>query len=257
MQGYNGKLVELPKKGFALIVTDLHGNLEDFNKFMGIWEKFDDKNNHFILAGDFIHSMDGKDGSIEILESLKSRWENSQNFHLLLGNHEWATLAGISVYKCGFNQTIGFESLLKEKFRDGWMIKLEEYVEFFKKLPIAVITRNKVFISHAGPPRGIRSIDEIVHIADEGYIENNRLSEILWNRYGSSYTEQDIEHFLKAVKCKAMIVGHTPVDGIELIGENQLIVSSSYSSGKKAYVELDLQKEIKNGEDIFKMVRYI
>lgn len=54
-----------------------------------------------------------------------------------------------------------------------------------------------------------------------------------------------------------MIVGHTPVDGVELIGENQLIVSSSYSSGKKAYVELDLQKEIKNGKDILKMVRYI
>ncbi|WP_048187882.1 metallophosphoesterase [Methanobacterium paludis] len=120
MLGYNGKLVELPKKGFALIVTDIHGNLEDFNKFMGIWEKFDDKDNHFILAGDFIHSMDGKDGSIEILESLKSRWENSQNFHLLLGNHEWATLAGVSVYKGGFNQTISFESLLREKFRmDG------------------------------------------------------------------------------------------------------------------------------------------
>ncbi|WP_048187883.1 hypothetical protein [Methanobacterium paludis] len=52
------------------------------------------------------------------------------------------------------------------------MIKMEEYVEFFKKLPIAVRTRNKVFISHAGPPRGIRSIDEIVHITDEGYTGN-------------------------------------------------------------------------------------
>ncbi len=127
--------------------------------------------------------MEDKDGSIEILESLKSQWEKSQNFHLLLGNHEWATLAGISVYKGGFNQTIGFESLLKEKFKNGWMIKLEEYIEFFKKLPIAIKTRNKVFISHAGPPHGIRSIGEIVHIADDGYIENKRFSEILWNRY--------------------------------------------------------------------------
>ncbi len=52
-----------------------------------------------------------------------------------------------------------------------------------------------------------------------------------------------------------MIVGHTPVDGYKLIG-NQLIISSSYTKGKKAYVELDLEREILNGRDLKKMVKY-
>jgi serine/threonine-protein phosphatase PP1 catalytic subunit len=53
-----------------------------------------------------------------------------------------------------------------------------------------------------------------------------------------------------------MIVGHTPVDGYKLYG-NQLIISSSYTKGRKAYVELDLKKDISNGGDLKKMVRYL
>lgn len=256
---HKGKLVNLPAKGRAIVVTDLHGNLADFSRYMQIWEDFEAEDlegeNHFILTGDFIHSMNGPDGSIEILESLIPRWEDSQNFHLLLGNHEWATLTGVPVYKGGFNQTLGFEFLLKEKFRDGWMAKLEEYAEFFKKLPLAVKTVNNVFISHAGPPHGIKNINDIVNITDAGYTQNDKLEGILWNRYGS-YTEEDVESFLKAVECNAMIVGHTPVDGVKLIG-NQLVVSSSYSSGRKAYIGLDLEKKIENAADVLGMVKYI
>ena len=62
--------------------------------------------------------------------------------------------------------------------------------------------------------------------------------------------------FLKHFNCKTSIVGHTPVDGVELIG-NQLIVSSSFGLGKKAYLELDLEEEINNGRDLLKMVKYL
>ena len=33
------KLIELPLKGKALIITDLHGNLEDYNKVHGDLER--------------------------------------------------------------------------------------------------------------------------------------------------------------------------------------------------------------------------
>jgi hypothetical protein len=255
MSVYNGKLVQLPKKGKALVVTDLHGNLDDYNKYMGIWEKFRNKNNHFILTGDFVHAMGRKnDRSIDILENVKYNWENSENFHPLLGNHEWSTISKISVYKGGVNQSMNFETLLKERFGDNWQSKLDEYQEFFKKIPIAVKTDNKVFISHGGPPRDIKNLDEIIHIADEGYLDNVKLSQILWNRPGD-YAENDLKSFLSAVGCNAMIVGHTPVDGFKIIGNAQLIVSSSYTKGKKVYINMDLEKNIKDAKDILKMVK--
>ncbi|MCE5214547.1 MAG: hypothetical protein LLF83_07510 [Methanobacterium sp.] len=78
---------------------------------------------------------------------------------------------------------------------------------------------------------------------------------MLWER-NYSLSRNYLDPFLEKFHCKTSIVGHTPVDGVELNG-NQLVVSSSFGRGKKAYVELDLEKKIKNGQDLLKMVKYI
>jgi hypothetical protein len=251
---YRGKLVELPKLGHAIIVTDIHGNLTDYNKYLDIWKKYGDKNFHFILTGDFIHAMGKKDDkSVDILESVEYHYENCKNFHALLGNHEWSAISMVSVYKGGVNQSNSFITLLKERFKDNWKLKLEEYQNFFKKLPVAVKTANKLFISHGGPPRDVKSIDDIVHIADDGYSEaNQNLYQILWNRE-ENFNREDLNKFLDVVDCNAMIVGHTPVDGSKMVYDNQLIVSSSFSLGKKSYLVIDLKKEIRNARELLKM----
>ncbi|HTX61059.1 MAG TPA: metallophosphoesterase family protein [Methanobacterium sp.] len=260
MHSYNGKLVELPKKGKALIITDIHGNLTDFKKFMHIWDEYEDnKDNHLILTGDFIHAMGlENDKSVEILEYVKFLWENISNIHVLLGNHEWSTISNKSLFKAGINQTYNFDELLKEKFGpESCTEKLQEYINFFKKLPLAVRTANGIFISHAGPPTNIKSIDEIANITYDGYNSNNRkLFEFLWNR-ADDFDKNQLKDFLNTVDCKMMIVGHTPVDGIKLVYKKQLVVSSSYGKGKKAYVVLDLAKNIRRIKDVLNMVKYL
>lgn len=251
---YRGKLVELPRRGHAIIVTDIHGNLTDYNKYLDLWKGYGDKNFHFILTGDFIHAMGKKDDrSIDILESVKYYFEKCKNFHALIGNHEWSAISMVSVYKGGVNQSHSFKTLIKERFKDDWNLKLEECQNFFKKLPVAVKTGNKLFISHGGPPIHIKSIDDIVHITDEGYGENNQnLYQILWNRE-ENFNRDDLNKFLDVVNCNAMIVGHTPVDGVKLVYNKQLIVSSSFSLGKKSYLVIDLKKEINNARKLIKM----
>lgn len=254
MHGNTGDLIKLPRDGLALIVTDLHGNINDFDKIIEIWGDLSTNKKHLILTGDFIHAMGSEnDHSLEILNVVRDYCQ-FDNFHLLLGNHEWATITNCSVYKGGVDQSLNFEELLKNKFGGEWKHKLEEYTNFFKELPVAVKTDNGVFISHSGPPKNLNSIDEIMNMTQKGYSDNPQLFELLWNRYGD-YTKTDVDNFLHKVGCKAMIVGHTPVKGYKLI-RNQLIVSSSYSKGKKAYVELDLEKEIRGGRDLKKMVKY-
>lgn len=256
---YNGNLVELPRIGKALIITDIHGNLTDFERFMRIWDQFEDGDNHLILTGDFIHAMGlENDKSVEILEYVKFLWENFPNIHVLLGNHEWSTISKKLVFKAGINQTFNFEILVRDKFgEDNYREKMDQYIEFFKKLPIAIRTANRIFISHAGPPTNIRNLDEIRNITSAGFNTNNsNLFQMMWNRY-DDFDKKQLHSFLKAVDCKMMIVGHTPVDGIKLVYKNLLIVSSSYGKGKKAYVELDLEKDIKTNKDLLNMVRYL
>jgi len=60
--------------------------------------------------------------------------------------------------------------------------------------------------------------------------------------------------FLKKVSCRFSVVGHTPVDGYKIIG-NQLILSSSLSTGRKCYLELDLEKDVNDVECLTGMIK--
>lgn len=256
-----GGLIELHKKGKALVVTDIHGNLEDFERYMKIWGelKRKGKENHLIIAGDYIHAMPGQkvDYSINILESV-IKLEKSDNVHVLLGNHEWSHLSGVDVYKAGINQKIQFELNLVKKFGfEKYEKRMEIYNKFFAGLPIAVKTGNGIFISHAAPAKSAKTIQDIIDATKNGYLMNNNvLNELLWNRYPDNYNDSDIENFLKIVGCKVSVVGHTPVDGYEVIGR-QIILSSSFSRGRKAYLEIDLEKEITGVEDVVKMIKFL
>jgi serine/threonine-protein phosphatase PP1 catalytic subunit len=254
MKYMEGDLVTLPCRGRSLVVTDLHGNLEDFNKIMTLWGKCFNRKCHLILTGDFIHAMGREnDHSIDIIEEVQYYAAKYDNFHPLLGNHEWATITKILIYKGGVNQNLTFEALLKETFPDAWDEKLEEYINFFQTLPVAVRTENGVFISHAGPALGVESLDHIKNITLNGYLDNQPLYELLWNR---DYNKKDVNQFLEKVNCRAMVVGHTPVNGYKLKG-NLLILSSSFGKGGKVYLELDLEEEIKNGKDLTTMIKHI
>lgn len=161
----NSSLINLERKGKALVVTDVHGNLEDFNRYLDIWDAFKGKNNHFILTGDFIHELDPElDGSVEIVEEIRYRLSGNDNFHVLLGNHEWSHITGRPVYKAGLNQKLEFEELLSQKWGSRSVTKLAEYIKLFERLKIAVRTDNGVFISHAGPSKTINTLDEVINI---------------------------------------------------------------------------------------------
>ena len=80
------KFIKLPSKGRLLIVTDLHGNLEDYEKYIDLWDCYD-PNYHIVFVGDFIHSIDENDYSIEIIEDVIDKFKKYPNFHPLLGNH--------------------------------------------------------------------------------------------------------------------------------------------------------------------------
>ena len=242
------RLIELPAKGRALIVTDLHGNIDDFYNYIELWDDFQSKDSHFILCGDFIHAVDSElDNSIQIVNEVMKLTKKYDNFHALMGNHEHATLTDEIVIRGATDMTAKFRNEVQEMFGPQWEEHMDTYKAFFKTLPIAVKTANGVFISHAGPaPCPNPNVSCFVP---------SRFIDFLWNRE-RHFRKSDLNNFLRAEGCQAMIVGHTPVDGIKRLG-NQLIVSSGFSKGAKAYVDLDLEKEINGCDDILPMVKWM
>lgn len=256
-----GKLLRITGKGKLLIITDLHGNLEDTNRYKKIWEEFIGRGDEVVITGDVIHPVPGReDHSIDVLEIVKSFDETYPNFHLLLGNHEFSHLSEVMVYKGGVDQTREFESKVQERFEsenDYWgRKKLREYEEYFRKLPIAVKTDNKVFISHAGPSISIERMEDIKTITQYGYFYIQQLSGMLFNRPGN-YNCTDLDIFLEIVGCNVHVVGHTPVLGCELFCQRQMIISSSDTLHRKAYLELDLETYISDARDLKDMVKIL
>lgn len=252
----NDKLIELPDYGRLIVVTDLHGNLDDYNAYLDLWDE-NDSDFHIVFTGDLIHGIDKKkDGSIEILDDAIKKSKKYSNFHTLLGNHECAHITNEDIYK--LNKPLLFEFKTLVSYKKGYIEPhLTNYIKFFKTMPYFLKTANGLFISHSGPSSRINSIETFNKIF-EGDYSNPILQEFLWNRYTdvNDYNRSDVERFLDIVGSKFMIVGHCPVESYKTFSK-QIIMSSSFNTRVKTYLDMDLSMELNDISDVQKQLKFI
>ena len=251
------RLIELPDCGRLIVVSDLHGNFRDYKRYLKLWDS-DDLDFHIVFLGDMIHAIDGEDGSVEIVEDAIFKSGQYPNYHCLLGNHEWCHITTKDIFKAEINLRTGFENLVSHK--KGYMEpSLTRYIRFFKSMPYFLRTANGLFISHAGPSDRISNIEDLRQMCEADY-SSQALHDFLWSRYGegfNGYVAADIDKFLNVVNSKHMIVGHTVVDsGYKIIG-NQMILSSSFYTSVKSYLDIDLSKDYSSMEDLIDDVKVL
>lgn len=239
---FNEKLLNLSSCGRLIVVSDLHGNYEDYKKYLELWDS-KDTNCHIVFIGDLIHSTGGDDKSVEIVDDAIVKCRKYPNFHVLLGNHEWAHITKTDIYKREKNQRLAFEEEIISK-KGSLYPTLNEYVDFFKSLPFFIKTENGLFISHTGPSKKIKTMEDFNEVLTDDF-DNEILYEFLWNRCidGNDYDKQDVSDFLKIIGSDWMIIGHTPVKGYKIFGK-QIILSSSFQTTDKAYFDIDLSEKI-------------
>ena len=250
------RLIELPDYGRLIVVTDLHGNFDDYEYYLSLWDETD-PDFHIIFAGDLIHATDEScDGSVEILDDAMAKSREFPNFHTLLGNHEWAHITNQNIYKLDKSLLWEFKNLISNK-KGCIEPHLTGYVEFFKTMPYFARTANGLFISHSGPSDKVKSLEAFEKIF-EGDYSSPILYDFLWNRYNkvTDYTKSDIDDFLDAVGSKVMVVGHCPVESYRVYG-NQIIVSSSFNTEMKTYLDIDLSMEIADIKDVQKRLKFV
>ncbi|NOR84687.1 hypothetical protein GQ473_01075 [archaeon] len=290
-QQYGG-LVVLPNTGKLYIASDFHARYTDFNKWLsktGVVDDIqDDKDIYVFLNGDIVDikpddKFAQKNGDTKIIKKIREiqSFENGNRFIYGLGNHEDETIRTYAeltqfLTRNYFSDDINsiksmiFLNKSDNHIKNFNFIKRIDSViaNYLEQLPIAILTKNGLVATHAGPSQSLNSPENIM-AKELGVIQ-----EITWGRpnapdvngkiYAGDYTNQDISDFLRQMNnSKVLVSGHTPVnlihpdflyDGFDVacIGD-QIIHSTSYGSVEPdtgTHIEVDLSKPITSVSDL-------
>jgi predicted MPP superfamily phosphohydrolase len=233
------RLIQLPSQGKVVFVGDTHGDLDASQQVIRRYSK---KPYRIIFLGDYVDRGDYSEENIQYLLRLKV--EHPEEIFLLSGNHEGFMVK--EFYPSNFWGSLS----LRER---------EEYGFLFSKLPLAVATQNGILALHAALP-DLKSLEEVdrVELGNGNwdrmvwgdFVENEMdFMGDLWGRpqFGRQYFDRLMDRYQKQV----LVRSHQPHAPLMMFNKRCITIFTS-----RAYLPIrsiaiaDLEKEIRNGEDL-------
>ena len=149
----------------ALIVGDLHGDLETLHKVLSRWE------GPLVFLGDYV---DRGDKGLEVLTKvLELKLDRPQEVFLLRGNHESPMM----------NVDYGFIGELREKVAE-WREVYRSIVEIYIRMPIGMVLNGKYLLVHGGIPIDVQDLRDISRSISRDKLEMPEdpiALQMLWN----------------------------------------------------------------------------
>lgn len=144
-----------------MVVSDLHGNWDDYVQVMRRWRKHQRSGeaDHLVFLGDLVHAR-GKwtDASLAIIDDLRRRACNlsGSNVWCVMGNHEMVHIYHVELWKGEECFTAGMEVAMGNQ--------RAAYIRWLMDMPFWVRTDGGVLLVHAGACREIggRQVSEQV-----------------------------------------------------------------------------------------------
>ncbi len=258
-----GRLARLNPIGEALVVGDLHGDLESligiFNESNFLQRMDRDSNASAVFLGDY-----GDRGifSAEVFYTILSlKLLGPQQVILMRGNHE------------GPEDLMAHPNDLPEQFQtrfgEGWDGAYRKIHELFSCLYSAVLVEKRFLLVHGGLPTQPCTVEDLAY-AHATHPGQRFLEDLLWSDptdsvqnssasprgagrlFGASMTEEA----LKRLGVKVMIRGHEPCeDGYRLDHDGRIITLFSrkgppYFNEHGAYLNLKLSMKPKSAEQL-------
>lgn len=249
--GVKNKLAILPQDREAIIIGDLHGDLETLCK---IFEKtnfrdYMEKGGLLICLGDYI---DRGPKQIELIYNmLKTLIDHPNNVILIRGNHEGPKDIKLI--------TQSFTAKLKMRYGRGWSPVYKAFRELFDNLFTAAVVEKKVLLLHGGIPTKAKNLDDIAN-ANLTHPMKPHLAEILWNDpsskkgvfysfrgTGKQFGSETASSFLDKIGVQMLIRGHECFnDGYFFHGDRVMTLFSCklpiYRNKYAAYIQMPLNK---------------
>jgi protein phosphatase len=260
-----GRLVYLPQEGYALVIGDLHGDLETLQAILRDthFKETAAKNSsaYVVFLGDYI---DRGPRQVEVIATVLNLLVNLPNQVVLLrGNHEGPD--DLPVYPHDFPE------VLATRYGQDSEALYALFKELFNYLYTAVVVERKALILHGGIPTNAQGLADIAY-AHEKHPEESYLTEIIWNDpstlngvirarsrgVGKKFGADIASQFLDAIGVQTLIRGHEQYPEGYYFNNSRVLTLFScklplYRNSHGAYLYIPLNEQF----DSLTLKRYI
>jgi len=263
-----GKIVKIKPIGEAIIIGDIHGDLESLLYILEesrFFHKIHEKNDVFLIfLGDY---GDRGEYSVEvyyIVLWLKTYFP--ENVILIRGNHEGPEDL------LAYPHDLPLE--LQLKFGRNANFVYTALKNLFNYLSTAVIVEKQYLILHGGIPSKANTIDDLAY-AHSKHPQETHLEEILWSDpvenirgtyasprgAGKLFGEDVTDNLLRMLNVRAIIRGHEPAsEGFKINHHGKILTLFSrkgapYYNEHAAYLSLELSLRTQTIAELIKYIR--
>jgi protein phosphatase len=268
-KGVEGRLVHLSPSGTAVVIGDLHGDLESLTHILtdsGFLKKIrKGENVYLIFLGDY---GDRGLSSLEVFCVVLKLKELFQDKVILMrGNHEGPK----DMLPSPFDLPV--ELKLKYGEEDGAKI-YNKLRRFFNHLYNAILIDEWAVLIHGGLPSEALAVEDLAY-AHIKHPKDSLLEDMLWSDpqeelngvqpsprgagkiFGANITRK----LLKMLNVKVLIRGHEPCQEGFKTNHNGMVLTvfstnkPPYSNEHAAYLQLNLSKKINNAKQLLRYIR--
>jgi protein phosphatase len=258
-----GRLVKLSPVGEALVVGDLHGDLESLieilNRSNFLQKLTQDSSSIMIFLGDY-----GDRGllSAEVYYTLlKLKLHFPRQIILMRGNHEGPEDLMASPHDLPWQ--------FQAKFGSEWEKAYREIFKLFNSLYNAVIVEEHYLMVHGGVPQQAKSLEDLAY-AHERHPKESLLEDLLWSDpnddisetcasprgAGKLFGQRVTEAALQKFGVKVLIRGHEPcMEGYKINHNGKVLTLFSrkgppYFNVNGAYLLLQLSQKMQSAMEL-------
>jgi len=262
-----GRLVKLKPLGEALIVGDLHGDLESLVNILkesNFLQKMSQTKNAFLIfLGDY-----GDRGafSAEVYYTvLKIKLLFPEQVILMRGNHEGPEDLLASPHDLPYQ--------FQARFGEKWTEAYAKIRELFRHLYNAVLVDERYLIIHGGLPPQANTAEDLAY-AHIKHPKQSFLEDMLWGDpnemikgtcasprgAGKLFGENITDKVLRRFNAKILIRGHEPCEeGFKIDHKGKVLTlfsrkGSPYFNAYGAYLNVELSEKIENAEQLIPLI---
>lgn len=241
-----GNVVRLPEKGDVVILGDLHGDRDNFDRVVQ-WAALHLHKDRYLVLQELIHGGpgDGKGGeeSFRLLEqaaALKCRYKS--RVQMILSNHDLCEILGSIISKAGKNVTAPFWKGIENAYGPVWPEVHGAYRRFLSALPLAVRTPAGVVISHSTPQSdALPYFDYAIFdrsLTMDDYLPGGSVHALVWGR---NHDQHAADEFARSVDAEILVTGHqSAMPGIKTPTSRHIILTSDGPLGRFLNLRLNV-----------------